>query len=319
MEKKKKINNNGGKICIICKRWFANGKAMGGHMKSHLVKLPIPPKPALMSPIADQAPSKISKVNADSASSSTHQRSILLSPPKCRHLMMKSRTELNFHRMNHQEFAARVSKLIDDDDEGRKESDQSYMTGRRPKRCRKIDDATRALMWPCSTKVDGEDNPKQTGLIFDYCFQAINAALTLMLLSKEKWPQGKELIINNEQEGSYVEVHSHGSGRSLECEVCTKVFGSYQALGGHKEIQKEFIKNDEFEVDGEFDEDDDDDVLEHPKVFKCPHCSKVLGSSQGLGRHKKIHFPNAMKFGANDIDLNSPALMEDMEENSQYY
>ncbi|KAK4285157.1 hypothetical protein QN277_001892 [Acacia crassicarpa] len=301
MGKKKKINNNGGKMCMICKRWFASGKAVGGHMKAHFVKLPIPPKPAPISPIADQVPSKVYKVDVNGGSSSTHQ---------C--------PEQNFHPMNHQDFAERDLKLVDDD-QGSAESDQSYMTRKRFKRSfRKIDDPTtrELIMWPPSkTKVDEDNNPKQTGLIFDSCFPALDAALTLMLLSKEKWPQGKELSIKkkqkvkdneNEQEDSYAEDHSNGGGRPLECEMGTKVFGSYQALGGHKASHKKFIKNDEWEVDGEFDEENGDDVLEDPKLFKCPHCSKVLGSSQGLGRHKKIHFPNAMKFGANDIDLNSP-------------
>ncbi|XP_044467226.1 zinc finger protein ZAT9-like [Mangifera indica] len=33
------------RICKICNKRFANGKAMGGHMRSHLAKLPIPPNP----------------------------------------------------------------------------------------------------------------------------------------------------------------------------------------------------------------------------------------------------------------------------------
>ncbi|KAK4285156.1 hypothetical protein QN277_001891 [Acacia crassicarpa] len=105
MEKKKKVSNNGGKMCMICKRWFANGESMGGHMKSHLVKLPIPSKPAPISPIPDhQVPSNISKVDVDNASSSTHRRRLILfSPSKRRHDLMKSRAELNyFHTMNHQ-------------------------------------------------------------------------------------------------------------------------------------------------------------------------------------------------------------------------
>ncbi|KAJ4835473.1 hypothetical protein Tsubulata_048529 [Turnera subulata] len=32
--------------CKLCSRTFANGRALGGHMKAHLATLPLPPKPA---------------------------------------------------------------------------------------------------------------------------------------------------------------------------------------------------------------------------------------------------------------------------------
>ncbi|XP_028801083.1 zinc finger protein ZAT4-like [Neltuma alba] len=318
---RKKNSNNGSKICIICKKCFASGKAMGGHMRSHFVKLPVVPKPAPITPIADHIPLEISEVCVDGGSSLSHQRSISFSSPES-HMMMKSHTEHNFHSMN-QDFATRLSNPSDDQGS---EADQSYMTGKRSKRSRKIDDATRALMSPPKTKVD-EAGPNHAGSIFDSYFLTINAALTLMLLSKEKWPEGKELIKKkqklkdeNEQEDSYAEVYSQGE--RFECKMCRKIFGSYQALGGHKASHKRFIKHDQLEVDGEFDEENEydgnignhTDVLEDPAVLKCPHCSKVFGSSQGLGRHKKVHFPNATNFGARYIDLNSPAHMEDTEE-----
>ncbi|XP_058776024.1 uncharacterized protein LOC131650329 [Vicia villosa] len=43
---------NNGRVCTICNKFFSNGKALGGHIKSHYSKLSIPPKP----PLNSQAP-----------------------------------------------------------------------------------------------------------------------------------------------------------------------------------------------------------------------------------------------------------------------
>lgn len=285
MLRKKKTTDggNGGKICGICNKCFANGKAVGGHMRTHFAKLPIPPKPAPITPPITPTPSDISKVDVDSKSNSM-------------------------------------------DDQGT-ELDQSSMTRKRSKRCCKIDnDATIKVLLPPRTKVD-EHNPKQTGSAFDSFFAVINAALTLISLSKENWPEGEALINKkqkvkdvSEQEDSYVEAGDEFHGERFECEMSKKVYGSYHALGGHKAHHKMFMKNDQSEAGGEFVEQNwDGAVFEIPKYFKCPYCSRVLGSSQALGRHKKIHFPNAMNFDANDIDLNSPAPVEDNEGNIQGY
>ncbi|CAK8575375.1 unnamed protein product [Lathyrus sativus] len=38
------MEKNNGKVCGICDKWFSSAKAIGGHMRSHYVKLLIPPK-----------------------------------------------------------------------------------------------------------------------------------------------------------------------------------------------------------------------------------------------------------------------------------
>ncbi|PNY16594.1 zinc finger family protein [Trifolium pratense] len=38
------MEKNNGKACGICGKWFPSAKSIGGHMRSHLVLLPIPPK-----------------------------------------------------------------------------------------------------------------------------------------------------------------------------------------------------------------------------------------------------------------------------------
>ncbi|KAJ1390099.1 Zinc finger C2H2-type [Sesbania bispinosa] len=39
--------------CKLCSRTFANGRALGGHMKAHLATLPLPPKPEPFNELAD--------------------------------------------------------------------------------------------------------------------------------------------------------------------------------------------------------------------------------------------------------------------------
>ncbi|KAK2439805.1 zinc finger protein ZAT9 [Trifolium repens] len=44
---------NNGRVCPICDKLFSNGKALGGHIRSHLAKLPVPPKPSINSQVVE--------------------------------------------------------------------------------------------------------------------------------------------------------------------------------------------------------------------------------------------------------------------------
>lgn len=119
----------------------------------------------------------------------------------------------------------------------------------------------------------------------------------------------------------------------FECSSCKKVFGSHQALGGHRASHKNVkgcfaITRNEGEeeekmVEGEVKETLEDKML---MVFghKCSICLRVFSSGQALGGHKRCHWekgdePSGLTqdlngFSAKDgcgLDLNLPPPVED--------
>ncbi|XP_007200542.2 zinc finger protein ZAT3 [Prunus persica] len=106
------------------------------------------------------------------------------------------------------------------------------------------------------------------------------------------------------------EVFDGGNGR-FECSSCKKVFGSHQALGGHRASHKNVkgcfaITRSDGEVDqdhhhngdGERDDEDDDVMEENNKMVmvlggsghKCSVCWRVFSSGQALGGHMRCHW-----------------------------
>ncbi|KAI5656187.1 hypothetical protein M9H77_24980 [Catharanthus roseus] len=101
-----------------------------------------------------------------------------------------------------------------------------------------------------------------------------------------------------------------GAGR-FECSSCKKVFGSHQALGGHRASHKNvkgcFAINHK-NVDGNGDDQDEDEEqqLDHLIMgsdnnigeievikdggHKCSICLRVFSSGQALGGHKRCHW-----------------------------
>ncbi|KMZ67378.1 hypothetical protein ZOSMA_26G01280 [Zostera marina] len=137
-----------------------------------------------------------------------------------------------------------------------------------------------------------------------------------------------------------------GKGKYV-CVTCNKVFKSYQSLGGHRANHKKLkpppppptavaIASPGYEEDEE-DLHFDSNVrhLKTSPIHECPVCSRVFKSAQALGGHKKAHFlssstatqiptnlsastnaitvsssADAVKFERSFIDLNLPAPME---------
>ncbi|XP_004516354.1 uncharacterized protein [Cicer arietinum] len=68
---------NNSRVCTICNKSFSNGKALGGHMKSHLAKLPVPPKPPNNSQVIEYSLESTKRPThsfSSSSSSSSHSR-----------------------------------------------------------------------------------------------------------------------------------------------------------------------------------------------------------------------------------------------------
>ncbi|XVF11209.1 hypothetical protein REPUB_Repub08aG0006300 [Reevesia pubescens] len=267
------------RVCKICNRSFANGKAMGGHMRSHIAKLPIPPKlTTLPIPSSSSNPSAVpNKFN--------NTKSPYLSP---------SAVTCPSSQVNHiQSFRSVNHELT---------SEAEYTTGKRSKRLRKFDvdsssDSVSSVVIPA---VPDETLSKE------------DTAMCLLMLSRHGWtPKQKpkkvdyELLDdddagssedeNNDDELFCINNPDGKAHTKYKCDTCKKVFKSHQALGGHRTSHKKkqvLIRTSTIEEEAEGEESDGggDHQIQQQRIFECPFCEKVFQSGQALGGHKKAHF-----------------------------
>ncbi|KAL5745984.1 hypothetical protein ACOSP7_027130 [Xanthoceras sorbifolium] len=321
------------RICKICNRRFANGKAMGGHMRSHLAKLPVPAKPDNQVESAPRFPSS-------SSSWSFHS------------------TKYHMHTGNHRSM---VSDMHDGESEI--ESPRNNPTRRRSERRRKTALVRRVVAPPPpppTTMVLAE--PDSVSSVSEN-FSDEELAMCLLMLSRDKWPnQGKQVVVESvedeeeevgkdddeEEEDDEDDLFCLAGGddhvfqtkeKKYKCEKCNKIFPSYQALGGHKASHKKIkiCKGDGYvhfkpKNRNRFEEESTTSTVggagggsssnhKIPRIFKCPFCDKVFESGQALGGHKKVHFsylsvnpkPPAKSTENLNIDLNLPAPEEESE------
>ncbi|KAK4726209.1 hypothetical protein R3W88_031126 [Solanum pinnatisectum] len=73
----------------------------------------------------------------------------------------------------------------------------------------------------------------------------------------------------------------------LQCIVCGKCFGSYQALGGHKASHRS----------------NRDKVYEHCD-YHCTICHKTFPTGQALGGHKRRHYERKVTSSSSSSSLN---------------
>ncbi|KAF0909615.1 hypothetical protein E2562_039028 [Oryza meyeriana var. granulata] len=122
------------------------------------------------------------------------------------------------------------------------------------------------------------------------------------------------------------EAAAKPSQHGYECSVCGKVYGSYQALGGHKTSHRKPPAQVAAAAAG--DVDPSSGGTGEAKVHRCSICLRTFPSGQALGGHKRLHYEggvvgdaikekNAVKTKAaaaaavtavlKDFDLNLPA------------
>ncbi|KAF9689528.1 hypothetical protein SADUNF_Sadunf01G0101400 [Salix dunnii] len=296
------------RICKICNRRFANGKAMGGHMRSHLAKLPLPPKP-----IPPRETYNTPKKSPPSSSSLNYP---LLSnkPTQSPRSILKQKVSA-------------VSKPTPYDGESETES-TTKPTGRRSKRSSKSADDKAA-----ESMVKVTESSEQVSSV-SYLLAEEDVALCLLMLSRDEWSEdGKQVkkeVGEYKKDHQYVnEAESEGekenylfgdaptkykSQGKYKCETCKRGFRSYQALGGHRASHKRIKIHDEHEEGSGNGCGGEDNHRSNAgkRIFKCPLCEKVFDSGQALGGHKKVHFSylpvaNA-RISIDLLDLNIPAL-----------
>lgn len=294
--------------CKLCSRKFSSGKAMGGHMRSHLRTLPLPPK---------TPPQK-----QDSGGRSESTLSLYEEEEEEKHLGYGLRENpKKSSKIVDPEFLDAGSVVHHEKDQSETESTKKP-TKRRSKRTRRM----------FVSDEDGVDDHQKENKSAD--FEPVSSfsdsspeediAVCLMMLSKDVWRNSDESRFRDSKQGKY------------QCEVCDKVLKSSQALGSHKTIHK---KNNNSSSCIE----DQNKVKSLSKQFRvknvdqkvheCPFCGKIFGSGQALGGHKRSHIllsssitgsssskvgdslmdSSSAKFPYGFIDLNMPAPVEDEE------
>ncbi|XP_020584016.1 zinc finger protein ZAT4-like [Phalaenopsis equestris] len=274
--------------CKLCSRSFSNGRALGGHMRSHAVA------------VAAAASAKSLLSDYSSSSTSSHEAE----EGKGLSYGLRENPKKSF-RMVDPEFSSSVVQ----DRESETESSPITINRRRNKR-------------PAPELPEAE----QLSSVSDTTPEE-DVAISLMLLSRDVWSkdeedeEGRELVtmVNLKTKSS------PAKGRSrFQCGTCKKVFRSYQALGGHRASHKKSRScfppaniegSTEAIADGE-----------GKSVHVCPICFREFDSGQALGGHKRSHLlsstanitiispPPVAKLNESLFDLNLPAPLDDVAE-----
>ncbi|KAI3468951.1 hypothetical protein Pfo_025614 [Paulownia fortunei] len=282
-----------GMECKLCSKKFSNGKALGGHMRSHYATLPLPPKTPQRQELSEPLTESTSSLFSSDERESSVEKSFLSASYGLRENPKKS------FRLVDPKFFDAGSVVVD------KESEFESTRGRckRAKRMSVEDDQE-------VTKKGSLQKPKEPLAELE---MEEDVALCLLMLSRDVWRSSDELRM------------SQMTGKVYKCERCDKVFKSSQGLGSHRASHYKKIKN-SFDAVCEHHEFRKPEIVVKEQVHECPFCDKIFRSAQALGGHKRSHYL-ASKFGGSlvgknisdkfqdaPIDLNLPAAMEDEDE-----
>lgn len=323
--------------CKLCSRTFANGRALGGHMKAHLATLPLPPKPQQQ--LGDRAESALSSSSSsgEEQEQEERQREVEAEAEEEKGLIygLRENPKKSFKLADPEfSFAVDAGSVIQDRES---ETESKNPTRRRSKRNRRpvvteIQKQNLELMkrpklrkpsWVNESSPPAEPEPVSS--VSDTTPEE-DVAKCLMMLSRDVWmrnnneeqdqEQGKETVRSIKKEFEGLEEIKFKKVRAKHrCEKCEKVFRSYQALCGHKKIcsRNEAAAEEAKNAAGDFGGNE--------KIFECPFCYKVFGSGQALGGHKRSHVSNtsassspgtnSVKLRESFIDLNLPAPLEE--------
>ncbi|WOL07043.1 zinc finger protein ZAT4-like [Canna indica] len=268
--------------CHLCFRRFPNGRALGGHMRSHFV--PVAP-PHLSGGSSASASSDVQPEMEEEVVEEAKEMGTCYG--------LRSNPRKSFRLVDPQfssSFPAAEpagSCVVVQDWESDIESPRAHR--RRAKQPRRHA-ASQPEAEPVSSVSDATTEE--------------DVALSLMMLSRNSWTAGEvnrpSYYSNDEEENEVVArrpaVRSHTPppprrGRTrYQCGVCKKVFRSYQALGGHRAGHKKAhgcVPTVEPQIYSEADSAD-------AKVHECPFCFRVFSSGQALGGHKRSHLTSSV-------------------------
>ncbi|KAL6495383.1 hypothetical protein OROGR_029946 [Orobanche gracilis] len=314
--------------CELCFRNFANGRALGGHMRSHMIKFYddearknqeeeegggedyddddfqslyyfSSPSP---SPSSSSEEEELKPVPADRVFHDRERETELLSKKRVRRTRSK--------RVLKPRLSGSVSYFQVNNKKSIKSETKEEKAGRN------------SYEQYSSLSSISDTTPEE------------HVAHCLIMLSRDKSWGRVEVEFHEEgddcSESSGVAtkvIKTKVRGR-YRCEECDKLFKSYQALGGHRASHKKIRAGTAAIMGG-----GSKAAAAEGKLHECPFCHRVFSSGQALGGHKRSHFigsrvnfgnvgnaspveQNSRNSEVLNIDLNLPAPVDDGE-NSQ--
>ncbi|GAV85062.1 zf-C2H2_6 domain-containing protein [Cephalotus follicularis] len=309
--------------CKLCTRTFANGRALGGHMKAHLATLPLPPK------THQQLTELASSSSSSSGGEEEEQREDKNMGIEEKSLVygLRENPKKSFRFADPEFSFAAAAAAVDSGSvvvqDRESETESRNPTRRRSKRNRVLNVRDNiGIIKPKLKKpswVDSQAEPEPVSSVSDSSPEE-DVAMCLMMLSRDVWMRNNDEQVEEDNEilveGSEAKIKVSKFRGKNRCDKCNKVFRSSQALGSHRRICFEGAKV---------------VIGTNERIFECPFCCKVFGSGQALGGHKRSHLLAASSTSAaaaaavvaatalatsskiynNLIDLNLPAPLED--------
>ena len=294
--------------CKFCLRSFSNGRALGGHMRSHMMNLPKQTESSPPPPPLPRAPTVQLSFEAESASSLSYG--------------LRENPKRSFRFTDPNEFIDAGSIILQEDRESETESSKNP-TGPRSKRVKKVD-PMKNLVQNESVSVLSSSSDITTEE--DVAFFLISLSCDNNNIWKthtqhhdqqhhqhheeqedEQYEQQQVEEDEDQEEDEDVEEEEESEAESEEeeeelkplkkvrgrykCDTCNKVFRSYQALGGHRASHK---KNKQLaESGGDYSISQHDEKINinvsEKKIHECPICFREFSSGQALGGHRRTH------------------------------
>lgn len=235
------------RICKICNRRFANGKAMGGHMRSHFAKLPIsssnnnpsPPKyPSSSSSLSNMQTYRsvnnrpFFDLEDESEAESSRNLSKARSKRPRRTIESVSNSVATEYILSDREVAMCLLKLS---------RDKWLQKDKQVVVAEAVVDEHEYIRDESDDDADDDEDEHELSLVtrvnkFRYKCKAC-----------KKGFRSYQALGGHKASHKKIKVH-HGGGdvvvmdqRVFECPFCDKVFDSGQALGGHKKIHFPYL------------------------------------------------------------------------------
>ncbi|CAL5398073.1 unnamed protein product [Camellia sinensis] len=290
--------------CKLCFKSFVNGRALGGHMRSHMMNLYVPPKPEQQQQQQhndDEDDRRLGEEAESTPSSSSEEEENEEKGLLSYGLRENPKKSI---RLVDPEFSFAGSSVVLQDRESETESSKNP-TRRRSKRIRRsgIPDPDRHHCHNQTSKEPESKKPKsgQPGKpespvsSISETSPEEGLAYCLLMLSRDKWVLRNEEKDEDEDEQTEYDSDEFKKQSNktrirgkYKCETCHRVFRSYQALGGHRASHK---KNRAHNNGGSIREPplETEVRVTEEKVHECPICYRVFASGQALGGHKRSH------------------------------
>ncbi|CAH8338989.1 unnamed protein product [Eruca vesicaria subsp. sativa] len=282
--------------CKFCFKSFLNGRALGGHMRSHMPNLH---KFSIQED--EERPSQLSNESKSYVSSSEEEEG---------------------------------KRTMDDESETESSRNIFNLTRKRSKRTRKVDSFSSKKMKTSQLGYKNEPEYEPPHSSASDTTTEEDLAFCLMMLSRDKWKKNKVSSSKEEintkvsehrdrpdQPIGYIKEKEASEGYKITttkgrytCETCGKMFKSYQALGGHRASHKKNRVSNKIEYVNVV-------VAPEKRIHECPICFRVFSSGQALGGHKRSHGIGNLSVQHHQvetvkekmIDLNLPAPTEEEE------